>query len=320
MVQFPTTLAMHIPDGFLSLPVSVVGYMLAGLMLMMAVLRVRQQKGSHRVPMVGVLAGVIFAAQMLNYPVIGGTSGHLIGGALAAVLLGPWSAMLTITSVLVIQSFVFHDGGLLTLGFNILNMAVLSVFVGYSVYWACVRLFGRQRGLFVGVTFGAWVSVVVAAAAAAVELAASGMVPLGMALPAMVGIHAVIGLGEAFLTFGALMFIDRTKRELLDEAALPERSSHWIGAGLLIALALALVSPLASALPDGLESVALDYGFAGQSQSLLPGLLPDYTVPFIANPALTTAAAGMAGVLLVSLAGFGMMRLLRRPARNESGL
>lgn len=314
MVHFPTTLAMHIPDGFLSLPVSFVGLLLAGLMLALAGMRVRHQFGEGRVPLVGALAGVIFAAQMINYPVIGGTSGHLIGAALAAIVLGPWSAMLTITSVLVVQAFVFHDGGLLTLGFNILNMAVLGVFTGYAVYWACIRILGRQRGLFTGVTLGAWASVVVGAAATAVELAISGTVALAVALPAMIGIHAVIGLGEAFITFGVLLFIYKFRHDLLEGAAESERAPYWIGAGLLAALALTLVSPLASALPDGLERVALDLGFAGQAQALLPGLLPDYTVPFITNPALTTIAAGVAGVLMVSAIGFGMWRLVRQAA------
>lgn len=302
---------MHIPDGFLNLPISIAGLMLAGLMLVLASMRVRQRFGDHRVPLIGVLAGFIFAAQMMNYPVSGGTSGHLIGAALAAILLGPWSAMLTITSVLVVQAFVFHDGGLLTLGVNILNMAVLGVLVGYAIYRACIRIFGRQRGLFVGVTLGAWLSVVVGAAAAAIELAVSGTVALGIALPAMVGIHAVIGLGEAFLTFGALLFIYKTKRDLLEESQ-PERSSYRMRLGLLLALAVTLVSPLASALPDGLERVALDQGFAEQAQTLLPGLLPDYTVPFIADPALTTIAAGAGGVLMMAMIGFGMMRWVKR--------
>lgn len=207
---------MHIPDGFLSTGTAVATWAVSAGGLGYAVKRVNRELGERQVPMMGVTAAFIFAAQMLNFTVAGGTSGHLLGGALAAILLGPWPAMLVLTSVLVVQALLFQDGGLLALGANILNMAVIGVLVGWVVYVGLRRLLGEKTwATMVSGFAAAWVSVVIAALACAVELALSGTSPWQVALPAMGLVHMLIGIGEGLITVAVLAFLRTTRPDLL---------------------------------------------------------------------------------------------------------
>ena len=303
-------LALHIPDGFLSLPVAAAGWAILVVTIVFALRQTRARLGERQAPLMGVIAAFVFAAQMINFPVAGGTSGHLLGGTLVAVLLGPWAAVLVMTSVVAVQALLFQDGGLLALGFNVANMGLLTAFVGYAVYqWLGRR--PERRLWAAGVA--AWVSVMLAAAATSLELAVSGTSPLSLALPAMLGVHALIGLGEALITVGALAFIRASRPDLIDApTAEPARGSGWIAVGLVIALLVAFASPLASPEPDGLERVAIDHGFDAQALGPTYEILPDYTVPLIENETLTTIVAGAMGVLVVAALGFGLARLSRR--------
>ncbi|MGQ9517929.1 MAG: energy-coupling factor ABC transporter permease [Anaerolineae bacterium] len=207
---------MHIPDGFLSTGTAVATWAVSAGGLGYAVKRVNRELGERQVPMMGVTAAFIFAAQMLNFTVAGGTSGHLLGGALAAILLGPWPAMLVLTSVLVVQALLFQDGGLLALGANILNMAVIGVLVGWVVYVGLRRLLGEKTwATMVSGFAAAWLSVVIAALACAVELALSGTSPWQVALPAMGLVHMLIGIGEGLITVAVLAFLRATRPDLL---------------------------------------------------------------------------------------------------------
>ena len=207
---------MHIPDGFLDVTTSVVTWAASAGGLAYAVRRVSKEMDERQVPLMGVSAAFIFAAQMLNFTVAGGTSGHLLGGALAAILLGPWAGMLVITSVLAIQALVFQDGGLLALGANVFNMAVIGVLLGWAVYTGIKRLFGDKTWSTMAAGFGAaWLSVVVASLVAAVELALSGASPWGVVLPTMAGVHALIGIGEGLITVAVLAFLRATRPDLL---------------------------------------------------------------------------------------------------------
>ncbi len=209
---------MHIPDGFLDAKtfgaLDVVG---AGFVAVAAA-RVRRALSERAVPLMAVLAAFIFAAQMLNFPIAGGTSGHFAGGALAVILLGPWAGVLVMTLVLVIQALVFGDGGILALGANVVNMAVVAPFVGYGLYVLIIRMWRNEAGRFVGAFAAAWLAVVAAATACALELAASGTTPLAVVLPAMAGVHAVIGLGEGVVTAGALAAVRVSRPDLLELA------------------------------------------------------------------------------------------------------
>ena len=179
---------MHIPDGFLSVPVALVLWLLAIGAIAYALKDVGKELGERQVPLMGVLAAAIFAGQMLNFPIAGGTSGHLMGAALATILLGPRAAILVLTSVVSVQALMFQDGGLVALGGNIFNMAVIGVAVSYMVYQTVRRFAGEQRwGVFAGGAIAAWTSIVVASLAAALELALSGTTPANLAIPARPG-------------------------------------------------------------------------------------------------------------------------------------
>jgi cobalt/nickel transport system permease protein len=313
-------LAMHIPDGFISVPVAVVGWFLMAVFVGFALRQTRHELGERQTPLMGILAAFVFAAQMINFPVAGGTSGHLIGGMLVAVLIGPWAALLVMTAVIAVQAFLFQDGGLLALGFNVFNMGILATFSGYAAYNGLRKILGASRnGLLIGAAVGAWVSVELAAVAAAFELAVSGTSALDVALPAMAGVHALIGTGEALITVGALAFIRQVRPDLLGEPS-PKaaRQSTLIAAGLVIALAITLASPLADPNPDGLERVAADHAFIAKAKNAPFEILPDYTIPFIKNGAVTTITAGVIGVLIVAGVGFGVPRLTHRRPADDS--
>jgi len=310
---FPSPAPMHVPDGFLSLGVSLLCWALAAFGVGLALWRSGKEMGEKQVPLMGVLAAFIFAAQMLNFTVAGGTSGHLIGGTLAAVLLGPWAGILTMTTVVAIQALLFQDGGLLVMGANILNMGIIATLVGYGVYQGVMALArGRRWGLFAGGFAAAWLSVVTAAVACALELAFSGTSPLGVALPAMAGVHALIGIGEGLITVGALSFVATTRRDLLERGSAPASSLRWAVVGLALALAVTLLAPLASPHPDGLERVAEELGFIGTAQDAPYRIIPDYELPGLPSEPLATIGAGIVGVLIVAGVAFGIAHLRQR--------
>lgn len=314
---------LHIPDGFLSPGVYIICWALAVIAVGLALQRTGREFGERQIPLMGVLAAFIFAAQMLNFPVAGGTSGHLIGGALTAILLGPWAAALVMTAVVGLQALLFQDGGLLVLGANILNMAVIAPVVGYATFTGVRQLFSDERlGTLVGGFAGAWLSVVVSAAATAIELALSGTSALSVAMPAMVGVHMLIGVGEGLITVGALAFILSTRPDLL--AAAPAGAGvgrTWWMLGLLIALALVLLAPLASSSPDGLERVAEDKGFISAAEDPPYEVIADYLFPGVENEAAATILAGLVGTVIVFGMGFAVAYLVvsvRRSRRATS--
>jgi cobalt/nickel transport system permease protein len=305
---------LHIPDGFLSVTVSLVCWAIAVVGVAAAIVRSRKSLGQRQVPLMGVLAAFIFAAQMLNFTVAGGTSGHLVGGALAAILLGPWAAILTMTTVVAVQALLFQDGGLLALGANIVNMALVASLVAYGVYRGFQVLSrGRRWGVLVGGFVSAWFSVVISAVATAVMLAFSGTSPIGIALPAMTLVHMLIGVGEGLITAAALGLVVTVRPDLVEARRAPARSAApWIVAGLLVALLLTLVSPLASPYPDGLERVAEDLGFLAAASDAPYEAVPDYAFPGVSNSSLATIAAGVAGVIVVFGLAIGLAALFRR--------
>jgi len=307
---------MHIPDGFLSVALSVILWIVSIGIVAYALRRVGQDLNERQVPLMGVLAAAIFAGQMLNFTVAGGTSGHLMGAALATILLGPWAAILVMTCVVGAQALIFQDGGLLALGSNILHMGVIGVAVAYAVYRTVYRLAGgKVGGIYSGGFLAAWLSIVTAALAVGLQLALSGTSPANLAIPAMGAIHALIGVGEGLITMGALAFLYVTRRDLLQDGQTPAQAGWLVwGAGLALALALAIISPLASAFPDGLEWVAEQQGFLTNAQAPAYSLIPDYLLPGISNEALATILAGIVGTLIV----FGAALATARVSRNSS--
>ena len=210
---------MHIPDGFLDNGVAAAAAVPALVAVGYGVRRAGRTLDDRKVPLLGVTAAFIFAVQMLNFPVAGGTSGHLLGGALAAILLGPWLACIVMAVVISGQAFVFADGGITALGANVFNMGVVGALGIGLVMVAARHLLPRSRTVFLAVAaVGAWASVMLGALLASVELGVSGTVPFATVLPAMLGVHALIGVGEAVITVAAVASVLATRPDLIDGA------------------------------------------------------------------------------------------------------
>jgi len=217
---------MHIPDGFLNPTTLAATWTAAAGGVSYGARRLTREMDEREAPLLGVTAAFIFAAQMMNFTVAGGTSGHLLGGALAAILLGPWAGMVVITAVLTVQALVFQDGGLLALGANVFNMAIVGVLVGWLVYRLLSRLLGERPSAQPIASFAAAsASVMVASLVAALELGASGASPWAVVLPAMLGVHALIGLGEGLITVAALGFVRAVRPDLLHLASARQPAS-----------------------------------------------------------------------------------------------
>ena len=318
--MFPAPIAMHIPDGFLSVPVAILFWLVTVLVVGYALKRVSADLGERQVPIMGVLAAAIFAGQMLNFAVAGGTSGHLIGAALVSIILGPWAATLVLTCVITVQALIFQDGGLLALGANIFNMAIVGVAVAYTTFRTTRTLAGNRRwSLYASGFLAAWVSVEIAALGTALELSLSGTSPANIAIPAMGGIHALIGIGEGLITVGALAFLSASRSDLLKiNQSTPVRGNVVWVIGLVLALLLAIASPLASKHPDGLISVATRYGFINSEHNPILKVIPHYIFPGIESKPLATILAAVLGTLIVFIVALGVAYSRRhRPTSNE---
>jgi cobalt/nickel transport system permease protein len=209
---------VHIPDGFVDAPTSAVAGVVAAGSVAVAARRCGEELGERQVPLAAVTAAFIFAAQMLNFPVAAGTSGHLLGGVLAAVLVGPWAGVVCITVVLAVQALLFADGGLTALGLNVVNLAVVGCLGGWLVYRALRAVLpDRTVGVELAAGLAAFASVPLAAAAFVVEFAVGGTadVDLGRVLAAMVGTHVLIGVGEGVLTALVVGAVLRTRPDLV---------------------------------------------------------------------------------------------------------
>ncbi len=305
---------MHIPDGFLSILVSIVFWILSLLLIGIALRKTRQSLADRQVPLMGVLAAAIFAGQMLNFSVTGGTSGHLLGAAIATILLGPWQAILVMTSVVSVQALLFQDGGIFALGANIFNMAIIGVFVSHAVYTLASRLFNHStRGLLPASFLAAWASIFIASLSCALQLALSGTSPANIAVPAMAAIHALIGIGEGLITTGAVAFLLAARKDLLTiPGAGNENHRGILLGGILTSIVLVVLSPLASSHPDGLEWVAEQHGFISAAREAFYNIIPDYAMPGISNEALATIAAGIIGIVIVFGVAFGIARTEKR--------
>jgi cobalt/nickel transport system permease protein len=217
---------MHIPDGFLSTPTSLATWFISAGGIGFSLKKAAQLLKDRMVPLMGVMAAFIFSAQMVNFPVMGGTSGHFFGGVLAAILLGPYAGAIVLTCVLIFQCLIFQDGGLTALGANIFNMSLTGTLGGYLLYKTIQEMLGGKRGILVGGAVAAWFSVVIAAILCALELAFSGTSPLHVVLPAMSGVHMLIGVGEAVITIAVIGFVIKTRPDLLYESNLREKDKE----------------------------------------------------------------------------------------------
>ena len=304
---------MHIPDGFLSPPVAIATGIASAAVIAVALNRTRESLGLRQAPIMGLTTAFVFAAQMINFPVAGGTSGHLLGGALASVVLGsPWAATLAMSTVFIIQSVLFADGGITALGANIFNMGLVGIWVGWWLLQPLQRLLGGSRNrlpLAAGIAAG--LSVVAAAICVAIELAISGTVALNIALPAMVGVHILIGIGEGLITGGVLTYLVKVRPDLLPGEQ--PQLQKWLVPVIGVLLISGVLSLFASSWPDGLDSVAEKYGFKDQEAAAIenPTPLADYKVKGLEEQPIGTSIAGLLGSAVSFGAAFGIAQLVK---------
>jgi len=305
---------MHIPDGFLDMKTAVSAGVLSAGAVGISLRRLKRTIPPRQIPMMGLSAAFIFAAQMINFPVAGGTSGHLLGGVLAAVLLGPGAAVIVMSTVIIVQCFLFADGGVLALGANIFNMAVVAPLTGFLLYRLAAGVIRGLRGRLIAAGVAAWVSTVAAAVCASGELAWSGTAPWSVAFPAMFHIHMLIGVGEGAITMVVLSAILASRPELVASGARGERSDiiAFVGYGLIVVAGLLVfVVPFASPWPDGLERVAALAGF--DSKAVAPAgtsPLESYRFPGVHSLAASTIMSGAVGVIVVFVLAYVLSRSL----------
>jgi cobalt/nickel transport system permease protein len=306
---------MHIPDAFIDGKTALTAAAISVAGVGVALRQVKRELPPRKTPLLGLAAAFLFAAQMVNFPVFGGTSGHLVGGALVAALLGPSAAVVVVTTVLIVQCFLFADGGMMALGANVFNMAIVNSVAGYAIYRAVCRVLPGIQGRVTAIAFAGWCATVLAAVCCAGELAFSGTFAWTLVFPAMAGTHILIGIGEGLISALVFLAIERTRPEMIAGTAGPYQPQRWgelVRYGLLVTLGIVIfVAPFACTWPDGLEHVAASLGFAHKTSApLLPALAPDYKFPGIHSAVRATAFAGAAGALIVFALAFLLGRLL----------
>ena len=294
---------MHVPDGFINAPVSIGTGVISFATLWAYVRSAKSLVADKLIALTGMMSALIFVLQMINFPIAAGTSGHLLGGALAVIVLGPNLGIICISIVVVIQSLLFADGGLSALGINVLNMAIITSLVGWLTISSWKKLFGEANiSIISGSIVAGILSVVFSSIAFVFEYALGGTVsvPLGSVLIAMVSSHLLIGLGEGVITALIVSLLLRVRSDLIYIKTNNDKKnskSSFYGLFIFLLLSLTLITPYASSSPDGLESVAGDFGFSEDSGIVL--LLEDYGISGLNNDFLSTALSAVLGVVVV---------------------
>ena len=294
---------MHVPDGFINAPVSIGTGVISFATLWAYVRSAKSLVADKLIALTGMMSALIFVLQMINFPIAAGTSGHLLGGALAVIVLGPNLGIICISIVVVIQSLLFADGGLSALGVNVLNMAIITSLVGWVTISSWKKLFGEANiSIISGSIVAGILSVVFSSIAFVFEYALGGTVsvPLGSVLIAMVSSHLLIGLGEGVITALIVSLLLRVRSDLIYIKTNNDKKnskSSFYGLFIFLLLSLTLITPYASSSPDGLESVAGDFGFSEDSGIVL--LLDDYGISGLNNNFLSTALSAVLGVVVV---------------------
>lgn len=330
---------MHVPDGFLDAPTSIATGLIAAGAVGVSLRKASSEIRETGPALAGLTAAFVFAVQMVNFPVGAGTSGHLLGGALAAALVGPWTGVLVMSVVLLVQGLFFADGGLTALGTNITLMGVVSVLVGFVVTRTLLAVLPKRVGSVVpAAAVGALLAVPVSALAFTGLYAAGGAVaiPIGKLAGAMVGWHVLIGLGEAAITAAVLSAVVATRPDLVyvarhlqpdlvlidadgnsstvtaDKPIAVHAGRRPMGVALAVTLLVAGgISLFASAHPDGLEFVgeSLGFGASAKDSAVAGSPLADYGVSGVGNERVSGALAGIIGVLLTIAIGLAVAKI-----------
>jgi len=314
---------MHIPDNFLSTPVWATLDAIALPAVAIVSRKAQQATDTNRLPLLGVMGAFVFAAQMINFPVGIGTSGHLVGGTLLACILGPWAAALVVTSILLIQALVFQDGGILALGANVINMALLGVVAGYLP----AKWLGRGKWKSYGLFVGGFCSVMMSGLLALAELTLSDIRMPPVLLEASLGLFAINAIVEGAITVSVVRAIDRLRSDgpqlAVGPSAAPMTSrAAWKNVLLAMAIAAVFLASagvlVASALPDGLEHVAKALGVPFGAHPFLHSPLRDYQIRALGNSWLSRATAGLVGLILIYVVCALGGHLLGRSRRSYS--
>lgn len=311
---------MHVPDGFMNVTMSAATGVISFGTLWAYIRSAKDLIADKFIALTGMMSALIFVLQMINFPVAAGTSGHLLGGALAVIVLGPRLGLICLSVVVIIQSLLFADGGLSALGVNVLNMAIVTSATSWFIvkYW--IKFIGKNKTSIVTVSVLAGIlSVVFSSIAFTIQYAIGGTIsiPVGTVLIAMVSTHLIIGLGEGIITALIITLLMRVRPDLVyayDRSDENTTKVSFYGLFIILILLLSLVTPFASSSPDGLESVAEEFGFTQTDGIIL--LLDDYGINAINNNFLSTVLSALLGVTVVAVM-FNLIISRRKSGKNS---
>ena len=311
---------MHVPDGFMNVPMSAATGLISFGTLWAYIRSAKDLIADKFIALTGMMSALIFVLQMINFPIAAGTSGHLLGGALAVIVLGPRLGLICLSVVVIIQSLLFADGGLSALGVNVLNMAIVTSATSWFIvkYW--IKFIGKNKTSIVSVSVLAGIlSVVFSSIAFTIQYAIGGTIsiPVGTVLLAMVTTHFVIGFGEGVITALIITLLIRVRPDLIYAYERSDENTtkvSFYGLFIILILLLSLVTPFASSSPDGLESVAEEFGFTQTDGVIL--LLDDYGISAVNNDFISTVLSALLGVTVLAIM-FNLIISRRKSGKNS---
>ena len=311
---------MHVPDGFMNVTMSAATGVISFGTLWAYIRSAKDLIADKFIALTGMMSALIFVLQMINFPIAAGTSGHLLGGALAVIVLGPRLGLICLSVVVIIQSLLFADGGLSALGVNVLNMAIVTSATSWFIvkYW--IKFIGKNKTSIVSVSVLAGIlSVVFSSIAFTIQYAIGGTIsiPVGTVLLAMVTTHFIIGFGEGIITALIITLLIRVRPDLIYAYERSDENTtkvSFYGLFIILILLLSLVTPFASSSPDGLESVAEEFGFTQTDGIVL--LLDDYGIGAVNNDYISTLLSALLGVTVVAIM-FNLIISKRKSGKNS---
>ena len=311
---------MHVPDGFMNVTMSAATGVISFGTLWAYIRSAKDLVADKFIALTGMMSALIFVLQMINFPIAAGTSGHLLGGALAVIVLGPRLGLICLSVVVIIQSLLFADGGLSALGVNVLNMAIVTSATSWFIvkYW--IKFIGKNKTSIVSVSVLAGIlSVVFSSIAFTIQYAIGGTIsiPVGTVLLAMVTTHFIIGFGEGVITALIITLLIRVRPDLIYAYERNDENTtkvSFYGLFIILILLLSLVTPFASSSPDGLESVAEEFGFTQTDGIVL--LLDDYGISAVNNDFISTVLSALLGVIVLAIM-FNLIISRRKSGKNS---
>ena len=311
---------MHVPDGFMNVTMSAATGVISFGTLWAYIRSAKDLIADKFIALTGMMSALIFVLQMINFPIAAGTSGHLLGGALAVIVLGPRLGLICLSVVVIIQSLLFADGGLSALGVNVLNMAIVTSATSWFIvkYW--IKFIGKNKTSIVSVSVLAGIlSVVFSSIAFTIQYAIGGTIsiPVGTVLLAMVTTHFIIGFGEGVITALIITLLIRVRPDLIYAYERSDENTtkvSFYGLFIILILLLSLVTPFASSSPDGLESVAEEFGFIQTDGIVL--LLDDYGISAVNNDFISTILSALLGVTVLAIM-FNLIISRRKSGKNS---